>query len=129
MMLCAVFSIAASFNGDLSTWDVSSVTTMYASELGYLCIVLGILGRVITEAKEFGWMQWKCFNFICMRCFRHSHESVFSFLPLFNGNLASWDVSAVKDMQQSKSQHIVWVGLEFTRFSMSACDDVLGCIA
>ena len=99
-----MFGSAASFNGDLSTWDVSSVTTMFGSELECLCIVLGILGRVVTQAKEFGWMQWKCFNFRCMRCVRHSHESVFYVSPLFNGNLASWDVSAVADMQFSKSQ-------------------------
>ena len=31
------------------------------------------------------------------------YESVFVRSPLFNGNLASWDVSAVVDMQYSKS--------------------------
>ena len=33
----------------------------------------------------------------------HFLESVFYDSPLFNGNLASWDVSAVADMQSSES--------------------------
>ena len=41
-----MFYGTASFNGDLSTWDVSAVTTMRESELNDLYVVLGLLGWV-----------------------------------------------------------------------------------
>ena len=54
-MFCAVFGFAASFNGDLSTWDVSAVTTMRQSELKDLCSAF--LGGCHCEG--FLWLRWK----------------------------------------------------------------------
>ena len=97
-----MFQSAASFNGDLSMWDVSSVTTMVASELKDLCIVLGLFGWLPRRRGGLAGSNGNALIFNACAVFTIFYESVFQSSPLFNGNLASWDVSAVTNMEYSK---------------------------
>ena len=97
-----MFQGAASFNGDLSTWDVSAVTTMLASELKDLRIVLGLFGWLPRRRGGLAGSNGNALIFNARAVFAIFYESVFYKSPLFNGNLASWDVSAVANMYASK---------------------------
>ena len=97
-----MFYGAASFNGDLSTWDVSAVTTMFASELSDSCIVLGLLGWLPRRRGVWAGSNGYALIFNARAVFTIFHESVFYRSSLFNGNLESWDVSAVTNMEASK---------------------------
>ena len=102
-----MFQGAASFNGDLSTWDVSSVTTMRSSESKDLCIVLGLLGWLPCRRGGLAGSNGYALIFNARAMFTIFYETVFNLSPLFNGNLESWDVSAVADMQFSKSHTLL----------------------
>ena len=115
-----MFFGAASFNGDLSTWDVSAVTMMDQSELESLCIVLGLLGWLPRRRGGLAGSNGNALIFNARAVFTIFHESVFNDSPLFNGNLASWDVSAVTNMEFSKSHALF--GLDWC---ISRCNSVM----
>ena len=61
---------------------------------------LGVLPRM---RGGLGGSNGNAFIFNACAVFTIFYESVFTRSPLFNGNLASWDVSAVTNMEFSKS--------------------------
>ena len=73
-----VFCSAHAFNGDLSRWDTSNVTTMK---------------YMFYDAQAFNGdlSGWDTSNVTTMHCmFRNAHA--------FNGDLSRWDTSKVTDM-------------------------------
>ena len=96
---------ASSFNGDLSSWDVSSVTTLFYSKqpLDWSFVVRG---------RE---SVWSGSNYVCLLddvCVG-GIVGVVTFIGCvdapafygassFNGDLSSWDVSSVTTLQSSE---------------------------
>ena len=74
-----MFSAASSFNRPLSSWDVSSVTYM---------------GSMFNIASSFNQdiSSWDVSRVIDM-------NFMFASTPFFNGDISSWDVSSVRDMR------------------------------
>merc|ERR1719174_3187304 len=73
-----MFYYAESFNGDLSKWDVSSVTNM--------------VGMFYYASKFNGDLsKWDVSSVTTM-------TEMFAAASLFNGDLSKWDVSKVSDM-------------------------------
>jgi surface protein len=74
----SMFHAADSFNGDLSTWDVSSVTTVFS---------------IFNSADSFNGdlSTWDMSRVTTVQYMFHSAVS-------FNGDLSTWDVSSVLNM-------------------------------
>ena len=76
--MSGMFIDTYSFNGDLSTWDVSSITNMHR-----MFSVSAFNGNIsswdVSSVTDMSWM--------------------FSGALFFNGNISSWDVSSVTDMR------------------------------
>ena len=76
--MVGMFNGATSFNGDISRWDVSSVTLMWGMFDGAQSLNIDI-------------SKWDVSGVIDMK-------SMFRFATSFNGDISKWDVSSVTDM-------------------------------
>jgi len=75
-----MFNYATSFNGDLSSWDVSSVINMGEMFRGALSFNQDLSSWDVSSVTNMLWM--------------------FSSATSFNGDLSSWDVSSVTTMRE-----------------------------
>ena len=81
--LLAVFFYAHKFNSDVSKWDVSKVSTMFASKYSFLpSPAVSLPSNSDTRA------------FSLLSVFYHAYK--------FNSDVSKWDVSKVSNMQSSK---------------------------
>ena len=123
----AAFGKARSFNGDLSSWDVSSVTTLYGSKLplDWSFVVRGrasVAGRGPTTCP----LDDGCG--VCVTCIGCVDAPAFRGASSFNGDLSSWDVSSVTTLESSKQpldwsfvvrgRESVWSGSYYVCFGM-----------
>ncbi|PKV51591.1 surface protein [Aquimarina sp. MAR_2010_214] len=88
--MSAMFSVATSFNGDLSAWDVSNVTSMY----------LMFNGAIAFNGDLSAWDVSKVTNM----------KRMFDGAIAFNGDLSKWDVSKVTDMEDMFYRANVFTG-------------------
>jgi surface protein len=77
MDMSDLFNKATTFNGDISKWDVSSVTNM---------------GYVLSERRSMAIFQWNVSSVTGM-------SGMFCG-QAFNGDISEWDVSSVTTMSQ-----------------------------
>ena len=115
--MCVMFAFAAPFNGDLSKWDVSSVTDM--SLMFFHTDFNGDLSKwdvssVTTMSEIFAWAtsfngnisKWDVSSVTTM-------SEMFAWATSFNGDLSNWDVSSVSNMSR--------IFCEATSFKQKLC--------
>ena len=100
--MTSMFEYASSFNGNISTWNVSQVTDMNGM----------FAGATSFNQDIFSWDVSKVTNMAGMFSFSYFNGNISSwdvssvrnmagmfYYSSFNGNISSWDVSSVTDMQ------------------------------
>ena len=99
---------ASSFNGDLSSWDVSSVTTLaYSKQPLDLSLCRTLLGEGVWSGSNYvSLLDDGCG--VCVTCIGCVDAPAFLGASSFNGDLSSWDVSSVTTLLSSK-QPLDWV--------------------
>ena len=87
-----MFYDATTFNGDLSSWNVSKVTSMMQVRS-----MRSMSTRIVCSAPvtpcEADLLTWSA----------HFHRNMFCGAAAFNGDLSSWNVSNVTNMSQVRS--------------------------
>jgi surface protein len=97
----AVFYKAGDFNGDLSTWQVGEVTTMFDStytlsspllDRVFFWLLLHVYSPLLFFFFPTHFYPW---TFVCC------YGAVFNHAGAFNGDLSTWKVEKVTNMQAS----------------------------
>merc|ERR1712160_132841 len=99
----AMFKEASVFNGDISNWDVSSVNTMWATFHQAHAFNNDISGWDVSSVTNMRdtFRSTLAFNSDICSCDVSSvtmMDGMFSFASIFNNDISSWDVSSVPNM-------------------------------
>jgi surface protein len=100
-----MFRDATSFNTDLSKWDVSSVTNMYAMFLGAPLFSSDLSKWDVSSVQDM--------------------DGMFCRATAFNGDISKWDVSSVEDMHGMFNAATSFTG-DISKWDVSSVKDMDG---
>ena len=98
-----MFNQASSFNGDISSWDVSKVNYMAVSIICQQCVSLWKMFRIhysilIIWITTLTLSKFASFVICSIHC---NWQGMFYQASSFNGDISSWNVSKVTSMKVS----------------------------